>query len=181
MGSNLILFNKPYRVLSQFSQSGDKKTLKDFISMPKIYPAGRLDFDSEGLLLLTDNGQLQHRIAHPSKKLSKTYWVQVDGDIDQYAISALKQGVSLKDGITRKAKVQKIQAPKLWDRTPPVRYRATIPTSWIEITISEGKNRQVRRMTAHVGYPTLRLVRTTIGPWQLNHLTPGQYQAVQVS
>lgn len=167
-------FNKPYGVLSQFSDSHDRQTLADFIEVPNIYAAGRLDRDSEGLLLLTDNGTLQNRISHPSHKLKKTYWVQVDGEISDEAVQQLREGVELKDGKTLPASAKIIQPPRsLWPRNPPVRYRAEIPTSWIELTISEGRNRQVRRMTAAVGFPTLRLIRYAIGAITLDGLQPG--------
>lgn len=171
----IVLFNKPYNVLSQFTDQAGRATLADFISIPNVYAAGRLDANSEGLLLLTDDGALQNRIASPKHKLSKTYWVQVDGDINQQALQQLAAGVELKDGRTRPAKVKKISEPDLWLRQPPVRYRANIPTSWVEIKITEGRNRQVRRMTAAVGFATLRLVRVAIGDWQLDGLQPGEF------
>ena len=180
----LIVFCKPYGVLCQFSPdrdgNGETPTLADFISIPGIYPAGRLDKDSEGLLLLTDSGSLQHRISHPKKKMAKTYWVQVEGEPDVAAIQQLCQGVALKDGMTRPAKVKTMAEPRLWPRNPPVRYRASIPTSWLEITLREGRNRQVRRMTATVGYPTLRLIRYAIGPWNLEGLKPGQWWELDI-
>ncbi|HEB57249.1 MAG TPA: pseudouridine synthase [Gammaproteobacteria bacterium] len=181
--ARLIAFCKPYGVLCQFSpdRDGDGKTatLADFISCPGVYPAGRLDKDSEGLLLLTDSGALQHRISHPQKKMPKTYLVQVEGEPDPAAIQQLCKGVKLKDGLTRPARVNAIAEPELWPRQPPVRYRAHIPTSWLEITLSEGRNRQVRRMTAAVGYPTLRLIRYAIGPWNLHGLEPGQWRKLE--
>jgi len=165
--------------MSQFSSEGDKETLAAFIALKGVYPAGRLDYDSEGLLLLTDNGPLQHRIAEPKYKLPKTYWAQVEGEISSEAITALQRGVKLKDGKTRPAKCQKIEEPAaLWPRNPPIRKRQNIPTSWIELTISEGKNRQVRRMTAAVGFPTLRLIRYAIGPITLDSLAPGEWQEI---
>ncbi|MFL1465421.1 pseudouridine synthase [Marinobacter sp. HN1S83] len=182
--ATLILFNKPYKVMSQFTDSGEGKTMRstlaDWINTPHVYPAGRLDYDSEGLLLLTDDGQLQHRIASPRNKMAKTYWVQVEGDISEDALDRLRAGVSLKDGPTRPARAKRIPEPALWPRVPPVRYRDSVPTSWIELTITEGKNRQVRRMTAAVGFPTLRLIRYRIGDWSLEDLAPGQYRKLTV-
>lgn len=178
--AQLILFNKPFRVMSQFSESGDKTTLAQFIDIPGVYPAGRLDYDSEGLLLLTDDGALQHRISHPSKKLPKTYWVQVDGAPNFEAIAQLSSGVSLNDGPTLPAQVKLIDEPNLWPRDPPIRVRQSIPTHWLEIAISEGRNRQVRRMTAVVGLPTLRLVRVAIGEWTLDGLEPGAYRRIEI-
>jgi len=176
--TRLVLFNKPFNVLCQFS-GDDGNTLANYIDIPGVYPAGRLDKDSEGLLLLTDDGQLQHRIAHPRHKQDKTYWVQVEGEISEVAIQQLRQGVVLKDGMTLPAQARQIEAPVLWQRDPPVRFRRHIPTSWLELTIREGKNRQVRRMTAAVGFPTLRLIRQAIGKWNLGDLQPGEYQLIE--
>lgn len=173
--SRLILFNKPFRVMSQFSPSGDKQTLADYIDVPGVYPAGRLDYDSEGLLLLTDDGALQHRISHPTGKLPKTYWVQVEGAPNEEAIAALRRGVRLNDGPTLPAGVELIATPKLWPRIPPIRVRLSVPDHWLSITIIEGRNRQVRRMTAAVGLPTLRLIRHAIGDWSVGDLQPGQW------
>lgn len=179
--SQLILFNKPFRVLSQFTcPEGGKDTLASYIDQPNVYAAGRLDYDSEGLLLLTDNGALQHRIAHPKHKSDKTYWVQVEGIPSDTAIETLKTGVTLKDGVTLPAKAKVINEPLLWERTPPIRQRANSPTSWLEIIIREGKNRQIRRMTAAVGLPTLRLIRASIGEWSLEDLQPGQHKIFEL-
>lgn len=179
--SQLILFNKPFGVLCQFSDKDGRPVLADYISRPGVYPAGRLDHDSEGLLLLTDDGQLQHHISDPRWKLPKTYWVQVDGDITEEALAQLRKGVNLNDGLTQPADTQRIAEPDLWPRNPPVRFRAQIPTSWLAITIREGRNRQVRRMTAAVGFPTLRLVRVAIGPWQLDGLAPGEWREIEIN
>jgi 23S rRNA pseudouridine2457 synthase len=185
--AELVLFNKPFQVLSQFTDDGasggdsPRATLADYLRIPGIYPAGRLDYDSEGLLLLTAEGSLQHRIASPSLKMPKTYWVQVEGDITEEALEHLATGVQLKDGLTRPAKASRIPSPAVWPRVPPVRHRDTIPTSWIELTITEGKNRQVRRMTAAVGFPTLRLIRYRIGDWTLDSLKPGAHRTVTVN
>ncbi len=181
MQPNLLLFNKPYLVVSQFSPLDSKQTLKEFIDVPNYYPAGRLDHDSEGLLVLTNNSTLQARITDPQFKLPKTYWVQVEGDISSLALSLLTKGVTLKDGLTRPAKVKRIQAPDFPPRNPPIRTRKNIPTSWIELTIREGRNRQVRRMTAHAGFPTLRLIRAGIGDWTLGELAPGDYRLLNVN
>lgn len=171
----LILFNKPYGVLPQFTDREGRPTLADYIPIAKVVAAGRLDRDSEGLLVLTDDGRLQHRITDPRHKLPKTYWVQVEGTPDAQALRHLAEGVVLNDGPTLPAQVRLIEAPELWPRNPPIRFRAAIPTAWLELTIHEGRNRQVRRMTAAVGYPTLRLVRVAIGPWRLEGLQPGEW------
>ena len=172
----IILFNKPFNVLCQFTDNEGRATLADYIKQPGIYAAGRLDRDSEGLLVLTDDGKLQHRIADPKHKTEKTYWVQVEGSIDAAALQKLRSGVSLKDGPTKPARVKPIEPPAgLWPRDPPVRERRHIPTSWIELKLGEGRNRQIRRMTAAVGYPTLRLVRVQVGDWSLQDLQPGEY------
>ena len=173
----LLLFNKPYDVLSQFTdEGGGRKTLADFIDMPGVYPAGRLDRDSEGLLLLTDDGRLQARIADPRFKTEKTYLVQVEGDPDAAQLDTLRGGVRLKDGPTLPAEAERIDAPALWPRDPPIRVRKSIPDAWLRLTIREGRNRQVRRMTAAVGLPTLRLVRWRIGDWSLDELAPGAWR-----
>lgn len=179
--NRVILFNKPFGVLSQFTDEGTegsaRPTLSAFISEPGFYPAGRLDRDSEGLLVLTDSGPLQARIAHPKYKRPKTYLVQVEGSPDEAALIALRKGVTLKDGKTAPAEAEHIDAPAdLWPRDPPVRFRKTVPDAWLRLTIREGRNRQVRRMTAHVGLPTLRLIRAGIGDWQLNDLRPGAWR-----
>lgn len=173
LAPRIVLLNKPFQVLCQFSEHENKKTLSAYIRTPDIYAAGRLDYDSEGLLVLTDSGPLQNLITHPQNKLEKTYWVQVEGDIPDTALQQLAKGVPLKDGVTLPAKAHRIAEPNIWARNPPIRERANLPTSWIELRIKEGKNRQVRRMTAAVGYPTLRLIRYSIGPWNLNQLQPG--------
>jgi len=175
----LILFNKPYGVLSQFRDRGSetaRATLSDFIKVPGVYPAGRLDRDSEGLLVLTDDGRLQARIADPKFKLPKTYLVQVEGDPDEAALDRLRSGVTLNDGPTRPAEVERIDDPALWPRDPPIRVRAHIPDCWLSITIREGRNRQVRRMTAAIGFPTLRLVRWRVGDWSIADIPPGEWR-----
>ena len=177
--ARLILFNKPYGVLSQFTDRGSpttRATLSDHVAVPGVYPAGRLDRDSEGLLLLTDDGRVQARIADPRFKLAKTYLVQVEGAVDEAAMARLRQGVVLNDGPTRPAEVAAIDPPALWDRVPPVRFRKLVPDHWLSIKIREGRNRQVRRMTAAVGLPTLRLVRWRVGEWSLDGLMPGEWR-----
>ena len=180
--SELILFNKPYGVLSQFTdREAGRSTLADYIDLPHVRPAGRLDFDSEGLLLLTDDGSLQARIADPRHRMAKVYWAQVEGIPDAAALACLCGGVMLKDGPTRPAKARLMDEPEgLWPRDPPIRFRAKIPTTWLKLTLSEGRNRQVRRMTASVGHPTLRLIRYGVGPWTLEGLAPGMSQIVQI-
>lgn len=180
----ILLFNKPFDVLCQFTdeKAPNKKprtTLAKFIKQKNVYAAGRLDRDSEGLVLLTDNGKLQHKITDPKHKIQKTYWAQVEGEISKDAVSKLQQGVILKDGLTKPAKAKIIAEPEqLWERVPPIRERKNIPTSWIELSIKEGRNRQVRRMTAATGFPTLRLIRTSIGDWHLNKLQPGEFVSI---
>jgi len=174
--SPIILFNKPFQVLSQFTDEDGRKTLKDFIEQPGYYACGRLDKDSEGLLILSNDGKIQHRISHPKHKLPKTYWVQIEGIPDENSLNKLRNGLLLKDGRTRPAIVEAIQKPEIWQRTPAVRVRKTVPDCWLEITISEGKNRQIRRMTAAIGHPTLRLIRSAIGDWQLKNLQPGEWR-----
>jgi 23S rRNA pseudouridine2457 synthase len=178
--AGIILFNKPFNVLSQFTDDRGRATLADYLGAPGYRVAGRLDYDSEGLLLLTDDGRLQQQITNPAHKQWKTYLVQVEGNPDDEALRRLSRGVELKDGITLPARVHRVPPPTVWQRHPPVRARKTVPDSWMEIAIREGRNRQVRRMTAAVGYPTLRLVRTAIGPWRLEDLQPGQYRAETV-
>lgn len=179
--STILLFNKPFQVLSQFKINDDRQTLKHYLNeFHGFHPAGRLDYDSEGLLILTDDGALQHRISHPNHKQAKTYWAQVDGDISDTAIKQLQKGIVLNDGPCRPAQVKKIPTPTLEERSPPVRYRKNIPTSWIELRITEGRNRQVRRMTAAVGFPTLRLIRTKIGDWSLDGLASGEHKLLRV-
>lgn len=178
----LILFNKPYGVLSQFTDRGTdaaRATLSEFIDVPGVYPAGRLDRDSEGLLLLTDDGGLQARIADPKFKMAKTYLVQIEGDPEEASLDRLRQGIELKDGLTRPAKAERIVDPALWPRDPPVRFRKSVPDCWLRLTIREGKNRQVRRMTAAIGHPTLRLVRWGVGDWALDGIQPGEWREVR--
>ena len=176
--SKLVLFNKPYHVLSQFTDETGRKTLADFIDIKEIYPAGRLDYDSEGLLLLTDDGQLQSLISHPKHKLTKTYWAQVEGIVDNSHCQSLLDGVALKDGPAKAINCKPIKPPQLWDRVPPIRERKTVADSWLEITIAEGRNRQIRRMTAAVGLPTLRLVRSRIGSLSLGSLPLGEIKQI---
>lgn len=176
----IILFNKPFDVLCQFTDEQGRKTLADFIKQKQVYAAGRLDRDSEGLLVLTDDGKLQHKITDPKNKMLKTYWVQVEGQITEEAIQQLKKGVLLKDGLTRPATATIIQPPeKLWSREPPIRERKNIPTSWIQLSISEGRNRQVRRMTAATGFPTLRLIRYSVGEWSIDNIESGHYEVIR--
>ena len=179
----IILLNKPFNCLSQFTDDNGRTTLKHFIKdKPGFHVAGRLDYDSEGLLLLTDNGALQHQITDPKHKLAKTYWVQVEGEISEKALTQLRHGLKLKDGLTRPAQVKRLcpsVEDTLWARNPPIRQRQSIPTSWIELSIKEGKNRQVRRMTAATGYPTLRLIRRSIGAWSVTDLAPGQFTVIE--
>ena len=183
----LILFNKPYGVLSQFTDRGTetggtiRPTLSDYIDVPGVYPAGRLDRDSEGLLLLTDDGKVQARIADPRFKLPKTYLVQVEGDLTEASLDLVRHGVSLKDGPTRPAEAERIADPQIWPRDPPIRFRKTVPDCWLRLTIREGRNRQVRRMTAAIGHPTLRLVRWRIGGWTIEGMEPGQWREVPIA
>lgn len=172
--AKIILLNKPFNVLCQFSDKQGRDTLGSYITDKGVYPAGRLDYDSEGLLILTDDGRLQHQISHPVKKMPKTYWVQVEGSPSDAELQPLRNGLHLKDGSCRPAIARLMVEPEIWPRTPPVRFRQNIPTSWLEITITEGRNRQVRRMTAAIGYPTLRLIRMNIGQWSINNLGPGE-------
>jgi 23S rRNA pseudouridine2457 synthase len=178
--SDLILFNKPFNVLSQFTDDADRPTLAIYIDAPGFYPAGRLDQDSEGLLILTDCGITQQRISDPRFKMGKVYWAQVEGLVTEEALEQLRKGVQLKDGITRPAQARQLPEPDIWPRIPPIRERRLIPTSWIELTIYEGRNRQVRRMTAATGFPTLRLIRRQINDWTLGDLQPGEWRRLSL-
>ncbi|MBI5937201.1 MAG: rRNA large subunit pseudouridine synthase E [Betaproteobacteria bacterium] len=178
--ARIILFNKPYGVLSQFTSEDGHPGLKEFIPLAGVYAAGRLDADSEGLLILTDDGRLQHRLTDPKHKLAKTYWVQVEGVPDEEALEKLRKGLDLGDFVTRPAQAKIIEKPAgLWPRTPPIRFRKNVPTTWLELIIAEGKNRQVRRMTAKVDFPTLRLVRARIGDYALGDLAPGEWRDME--
>ena len=178
----LILLNKPFQVLCQFTDPDGRATLADYVDTPAVYPAGRLDFDSEGLLLLTDDGPLQARISQPESKIQKRYWAQVEGDVGDEQILALLQGMQLKDGSAKAVAAKRIDLPSvLWDREPPIRSRKTVPDSWLEIVLSEGRNRQVRRMTAAVGLPTLRLIRCSVGPWNVDGLAPGESREISTT
>lgn len=177
----LLLFNKPFGVLSQFTDRSGRQTLADYIRAPGVYAAGRLDRDSEGLLLLTDDGGLAHRLTDPRRKTWKVYWAQLEGIPDDASLQALRDGVRLSDGLTRPARAHQISEPALWPRDPPVRYRARVPTSWIQLSLREGRNRQVRRMTAAIGFPTLRLIRAKVGRWCLSDLRPGEVRRVELA
>jgi len=181
----VVLLNKPFGVLCQFTDRQGRATLADFVELPNVYPAGRLDRDSEGLVVLTDDGRMQHAIAHPNKKLEKTYWVQVEGTVTDEALEQLRNGLVLKDGRTKPARASRMEPPEVWPRDPPIRERKHIPTTWLSLGLKEGKNRQVRRMTAAVGFPTLRLIRYAVGSWSLDRgdglLPLGQYEVIDQS
>lgn len=174
----IVLFNKPFNILCQFTDKEGRKNLSDFIPIKNVYAAGRLDYDSEGLVVLTDDGKLQNKISDPEHKLEKIYWVQVEGIPNQIALNKVRKGIQLKDGLTKPAKIKLIGEPKIWDRIPPIRDRKNIPTSWLELKIIEGKNRQVRRMTSAIGHPTLRLMRYSIDDWTIDNLKPGEYRII---
>lgn len=178
--SKTILFNKPFQVLSQFESTDNKATLKNYIKIKKLYPAGRLDYDSEGLMVLTDCGKIQHKISHPNNKMPKVYWAQVENIPTEIELDKIRNGIQIKDHLCQRASVKIITSPKVWPRTPAIRERKNIPTCWLELIITEGKNRQVRRMTAAMGYPTLRLIRVKIGNWDLHDLKPGQFKFVDL-
>jgi 23S rRNA pseudouridine2457 synthase len=179
--AKIILLNKPFNVLCQFTDNEGRTTLADFISEKKNYPAGRLDYDSEGLVILTDNGALQHRISDPKAKMAKTYWVQVEGAPSDQALEPLRTGAVLKDGPCQPAQVELISEPDIWPRSPPIRERKAIPTTWLQLVITEGRNRQVRRMTASIGFPTLRLIRVKIGEWSIDEMMPGESRQITVT
>ncbi|MFT6267778.1 MAG: 23S rRNA pseudouridine2457 synthase [Alphaproteobacteria bacterium] len=174
----IVLFNKPFNVLCQFTDENNRTTLKDFIDIPNVYAAGRLDYDSEGLLVLTNNGALANQITSPKHKTSKTYWAQVEGVPSEQALNTLAKGAQLKDGMTAPAKISYMESPRIWQRNPPIRERQNIPTTWLSITISEGRNRQVRRMTANIGHPTLRLIRYRIGNWTIDGIKNGEFLSI---
>lgn len=178
--SQLICLNKPFNVLTQFRDSQNRDCLANYVHYKNFYPAGRLDYDSEGLILLTNNGKLQHYISHPNNKMPKIYWVQVEGQVADKDLEPLRSGIELNDGPTQKAQARIITEPTLWERYPPIRFRKNLPTSWLEITLKEGRNRQVRRMTAAIGFPTLRLIRYAIGPWQLEGMKPGEWRLCEI-
>jgi len=178
MQKKLILFNKPFQVLSQFEDADNRDTLKKYIPIKDVYPAGRLDYDSEGLMILTNCGKTQQKISNPKNKLSKTYWVQIENIPTEMDLKKIRGGIQIKDHRCLPADVKMIEEPNIWQRVPPIRERKSIPTCWLELSICEGKNRQVRRMTAAMGFPTLRLIRVKIGPWQLNQLKPGEYKVI---
>jgi 23S rRNA pseudouridine2457 synthase len=178
MQKKIILFNKPFQVLSQFEDENNRQTLKKYIPIKEVYPAGRLDYDSEGLMILTNCGKTQHKISDPQNKMSKTYWVQIENIPTEMDLKKIRDGIQIKDHQCLPAQIKIIDEPLIWERVPPIRERKSIPTCWLELSICEGKNRQVRRMTAAMGFPTLRLIRVKIGPWQLNQLKPGEYKVI---
>ncbi len=178
--AKLILFNKPFQVLSQFTDATGRETLANYIPVKGVYPCGRLDRDSEGLILLTNDGNLQHQLSHPKNKIEKTYWVQVEGIPDDANFEHFRKGMQLKDGLTKPATIRLLDPPNIWKRTPPIRSRKTVSDCWLEIKIKEGKNRQIRRMTAEMGFPTLRLIRVSVGEYQLQTLSPGEWSELKV-